>query len=83
MPDISSHPKIQPFPGNRFISANYLDATCIDGFLWDMDQMDNSGEVPCPICNPQAFIAYHADELNDVTEQSVLNWIDKMRVKYS
>lgn len=88
MPDENNQPQIKSCPEIPFFGASYPDATCIDGFLWDLDkeedgQLYGGGDVPCPFCNQAAFLEYEVDELNGVTEQSLLNWIDKMRVKYS
>ncbi len=50
-----------------FFGASYPDATCIDGFLWDLDKCDENGlyssgdNPPCPFCNTQEFIDYHTD----------------------
>ncbi|MEZ8054341.1 hypothetical protein [Vibrio atlanticus] len=52
--------------------ARYLDSTCIDGYLWDLDSggrdengdsyLDNDGDMPCPACNPKSWVKYQADE---------------------
>ena len=43
--------------------ASYPDATCIDGYLWDLDSCDepggslsSGGDVPCPCCNTREYI---------------------------
>ena len=43
--------------------AHYLDSQCIDGYLWDMDACDGSGNlyepmetIPCPKCNSDAWL---------------------------
>lgn len=48
------------YSGYEF-GGGYLDSTCIDGFLWDLDSCDEpgggltqGGDIPCPQCNPQA-----------------------------
>ncbi|EGU6978517.1 hypothetical protein GOZ66_19020 [Vibrio parahaemolyticus] len=52
--------------------AHYPDSTCIDGYLWDLDSggiddsgnsyLDHGGYMPCPVCNPKAWVKYHADD---------------------
>ncbi|WP_163173334.1 hypothetical protein [Bacteroides sp. 51] len=48
-----------------FFGAKYPDATCIDGYLYDLDSYDvidgvegltRGGDVPCPFCNTDDFI---------------------------
>lgn len=48
------------YQGSHF-GANYEDATCIEGFLWDLDSCDEpggglsvGGDIPCPQCNKAA-----------------------------
>ena len=43
--------------------ANYPDACCIDGYLWDLDSCDepgggltSGGDDPCPQCNHAALL---------------------------
>lgn len=52
------------FEGPMF-GAVYPDATCIDGYLWDLDSCDepggplhNGGDMPCPYCNTREYIDY-------------------------
>lgn len=47
-------------PEFSFFGANYPDATCIDGYLWDLDSCDepggplySGGEAACPFCNAE------------------------------
>lgn len=53
-----------------YFGAQYPDACCIDGFLWDLDSCDvpggdltSGGEVPCPQCNHGAWLDRFEDEL--------------------
>lgn len=46
--------------------ASYEDATCTDGYLWDLDScqepggpLSHGGEIPCPECNAVAYKEYH------------------------
>ena len=48
------------YTGYEF-GGGYLDSTCIDGYLWDLDSCDepggglrSGGDIPCPQCNPEA-----------------------------
>lgn len=52
------------YEGHDF-GANYLDSTCIDGYLWDWDSCDepggalqNGGDIPCPRCNTCEYLDY-------------------------
>ena len=51
------------YEGYEF-GGGYLDSTCIDGYLWDMDSSDeegmlsSGGDIPCPKCNSKAFLDY-------------------------
>lgn len=45
--------------------ARYPDATCIDGYLWDLDSCDEpggelcgGGDIPCPYCNSIEFVRH-------------------------
>ncbi len=44
--------------------ARYPDATCIDGYLWDLDSgdgdgmLDSGGDDPCPWCNTAEFVEW-------------------------
>lgn len=53
------------YQGYEFGAGDYPDSVCIDGMLYDADYGDgegnlyNTGEnIPCPICDPTAAIAY-------------------------
>lgn len=51
------------FEGPMF-GAVYPDATCIDGYLWDLDSCDDDGNLcggapaPCPHCNTREYLDY-------------------------
>ena len=62
-----------------------LDATCIDGKLWDLDSSEGEsltvgGDEPCPFCNTHSFIEQNEDEEN--TRKELLDWIKTMYEKY-
>lgn len=54
-----------------WFGAHYPDATCIDGYLWDLDSGDgdgylySGGDYPCPYCNAREFIEYLRDEIEE------------------
>ena len=46
--------------------ANYIDAQCIDGYLYDLDDCDEHGNlyendcnIPCPKCNTSEYVEYN------------------------
>ncbi|CAM2151351.1 hypothetical protein C7399_11285 [Paraburkholderia tropica] len=55
------------FEGPMF-GAVYPDATCIDGYLWDLDSCDDDGnlygggDVPCPHCNTREYVVDYLDK---------------------
>lgn len=74
-------------PEFSYFGAPYPDATCIDGYLWDLDKCEGDklyggGEEPCPFCNTEVFIEQHIDEENGSTKESVLKWIELLKNKY-
>lgn len=79
--------KIARCPEFPFFGATYPDATCIDGFLWDLDKCNEDGslygggEIPCPCCNTEAYIDYFDGD--DVFRQEVSAWVRKIKEKYS
>lgn len=57
-----------------YFGARYPDARCIDGWLWDLDSCDGSGEDliltsggdwPCPYCNARKYLEYVKDEIEE------------------
>ena len=52
----------------QVFGAEYPDACCIEGYLWDEDSGDASGlthggDIPCPNCNEQAAVRLKAEAL--------------------
>lgn len=52
------------YEGAHF-GAHYPDATCHEGYLWDLDSCEepggplfSGGDVPCPACNTREYIEY-------------------------
>ena len=65
--------------------ANYPDAACVDGYLWDMDSIDNGcytagGDDPCPFCNKEEYIEWICDE--DFTKEDAEKHIEYLKNKY-
>lgn len=76
----------QQCPEFPYFGARYPDATCIDGFLWDLDKCENGqlyggGDDPCPFCNTETFIEQNEDE--DNTRESLMKYIEALRAKYA
>jgi hypothetical protein len=74
--------------------ARYPDATCIDGYLWDLDKCDTingetqlygGGDDPCPFCNTEAYIEWAGVDPEDEeapTKEQVLNYINQLKERY-
>jgi hypothetical protein len=78
-----------PCPEFPHFGASYPDATCIDGYLWDLDKYENGmlyggGDDPCPFCNTEAYLEWAGvgDEEDAPTKEQVLNHIQKLRERY-
>lgn len=46
--------------------ASYPDGSCVDGYLWDDDSVENGhytcgGDIPCPLCRPDEYDEYNED----------------------
>lgn len=72
-------------PEFPYFGANYPDAVCIDGYLWDLDSAENGcltigGEDPCPFCNTEKFIERNEDEEN--TKELLLAHIEALKKRY-
>lgn len=59
---INKNKQCPEFP---YFGAIYPDARCIGGYLYDLDDCDEKGNliernngIPCPFCNTDAFIEY-------------------------
>lgn len=82
-------------PEFPLFGANYPDATCIDGILYDLDNVGDDGvlikpleEIPCPFCRTEEFIRYDPfnKEYSMDSEEDIRDWymsyINEMRNKY-
>lgn len=69
--------KINSCPEFPFFGASYPDATCINGYLHDLDHCDINGNlyqmserIPCPFCNKDEFIESFSEETyNEIIER--------------
>jgi hypothetical protein len=57
-------------PEIPFFGANYPDACCIAGYLWDLDSCDvaggplgHGGDDPCPFCHAKEYLKDVSDDL--------------------
>ena len=73
-----------------YFGANYPDARCIDGYLWDMDSVDESlggftigGDDPCPVCNTKEWLEQVMENEEFETEEDALAYVDQLKKKYS
>lgn len=72
-------------PEIAYFGASYPDATCIDGYLWDLDSDEKvsltiGGDEPRPFCNTEEFIVQHQDE--EYIRGAILKHIEYLRDKY-
>lgn len=61
------------YEGPHF-GGGYNDGRCVDGYLWDLDSCESGeegegmffasgGDIPCPNCNLDEFVDYHAEDV--------------------
>ena len=67
--------------------ANYPDARCIDGYLWDMDYYDNGfftigGDDPCPICNTEEWLKIVLENEEFETVEDAMAYVERLKQKY-
>jgi len=67
--------------------ANYPDAKCIDGYLWDMDSYEDGvytigGDDPCPICNTEKWMKDVLDDEIFKTRDEALEYVKMLKSKY-
>lgn len=76
--------KKQQCPEFPFFGANYPDARCIDGQLYDLDDCDDEGNpcafesIPCPFCRTKEFI----ESQGIARYREIIRWIDKHEPEY-
>lgn len=76
----------EPCPTFPFFGARYPDATCIDGYLWDLDSSDDGGltrggEDPCPFCNKEEYVQRLRD--SEFPEDGIEKHINYLNEKYN
>lgn len=80
--------KKQQCPEFPYFGANYPDATCINGYLYDLDYCDENGnlyepseKIPCPFCNKEEFFSHFDCEDEESAGKEVyeliINWVRK------
>ena len=67
--------------------ASYPDAHCIDGYLYDMDSVENGfytygGDDPCPFCNTEKWLDDVLEKGEFTSREEALSWVEKMRDRY-
>lgn len=80
-----------PCPEFPHFGAHYPDATCINGFLWDLDScgddhsiLHHGGEDPCPFCNTEAYLEWAGvGDPDGPTREEILIRIENTRKRYS
>ena len=80
--------KKQQCPEFPFFGAPYPDARCIDGYLYDLDDCDDYGnlyepaeKIPCPFCNKEEFFKEfdcdNEDSMGKEVYVSIVNWVKR------
>lgn len=73
-----------------YFGANYPDAHCIDGYLWDMDSGESTedgvvytsgGDEPCPFCNEEEWLERVVETIFD-TKEEALAWRDAIAKRW-
>lgn len=74
------------YQGYEFGAGRYPDSLCSGGFLLDMDACDGNGlvyepseEIPCPMCNREGAIQYHANFRFDGDKEAAARLVDDIR----
>ena len=80
--------QVDSCPNFPHFGASHPDATCIDGYLWDLDSYDegvlySGGQDPCPFCNTEAYLKRQGIDIsNRLTKEQAINYIVKLKEKY-
>ena len=68
-------------PEFPYFGANYPDAQCVNGVLYDLDNCDKEGNlyepgeyVPCPFCRPKEFM-----ECNGMTQEEYDKYMNQLK----
>ena len=68
--------------------ADYPDAVCIDGYLWDLDSGDPGGlltiggDDPCPVCNTEKWLEQVMENEEFETEEDALAYVELLKKNY-
>lgn len=67
--------------------ANYPDARCVDGYLWDLDSYEDGcltigGDDPCPVCNTKEWLEQVIENDEFETEEDALAYVEQLKKKY-
>ena len=73
-----------------FFGANYPDARCCDGYLWDMDSWDEElqgftigGDEPCPVCNTEKWLEEVIERDLFDSRKEALEYVEQLKKRYS
>ena len=77
--------KKQQCPEFPYFGANYPDARCIDGYLYDLDNCDVNGnlyepseKIPCPFCNKEEYFEDNEEDSVAMDKyKSIVSWVKK------
>lgn len=78
--------KYQECPDIMFFGGYYPDARCIDGYLYDLDNCDENGnlydypneQIPCPFCNKELFIERCGEDMYE----AIKSWVERFCPEY-
>lgn len=67
--------------------ANYPDARCIDGYLYDLDSGGPGeplagGVDPCPVCNTEKWLERVMENEEFETKEDALAYIEQLKERY-
>ena len=70
-----------------YFGANYPDAVCIDGYLWDLDSGDErgltiGGDEPCPVCNTKAWLERVMENEEFESQENALAYVEQLKERY-
>lgn len=81
--EFNSQPEPQKeCPNFPFFGADYPDATCIDGKLYDLDSPEG-GKVPCPFCKPGPFTTWYIKQAAGRTAAEAQQFIQQLNDQYN
>lgn len=75
--------KKQQCPQFLHFGASYPDATCINGYLWDLDKCTDDGGLygggddPCPFCNKEEYFEWMGDDFTREEKEAHLEILNK------